>query len=106
MRDLFETDGGSVAGRACPACGFDQAVIEFEPIIITFSSEVLDFPVRDWGSWYRCSGCGTVSSEHEDYDQTRTLALEGALAYERWHPSGPRLVLSMPEKEKGEADAE
>lgn len=96
MSDFFEMDGGSVMGRACPACGFDEAMVEFEPIIIMFSSDVLDFPVRDWGGWFRCSRCGAASREYGDHDRTRTLALEEALTYQRRHPSGPPLVVTMP----------
>lgn len=82
-------------GRACPACGFDEAVVEFEPIIIMLSSDVLDFPARDWAGWFRCSGCGAASREYEDHDRTRTQAIEEALAYRSRHPSGPRLVITL-----------
>jgi len=42
-------DGGSVLGRICEVCTFDESVVSFEPV-----------PTSDTPVGTQCSGCGTL----------------------------------------------
>lgn len=96
MRDLFgfETDGDNIMGRVCEACSRDETQVEFDPITGEYLAII--FPAKDWRGWVRCSECGAVSDKHGNYDRSRTLAVEEAFAYQKDHPSGPRLNITMP----------
>lgn len=60
------TDGGSVAGRVCEVCTFDESVVWFEPI------------ADDPAGGSVCSECGTVYGVDGFRNRERTEARRAA----------------------------
>ncbi|WP_133163813.1 hypothetical protein [Cryobacterium zongtaii] len=67
---------GSVHGRACEVCTFDESVTSFEDI----DQFVFDPLPSDFGPATRCTNCSGVYGPDDAYDRERTAIYAARLA--------------------------
>ena len=67
---------GTVYGRACEVCTFDESVTSFEDV----AQFVFDPLPSDFGPATRCTSCGTVYGSDGTRDQERTAIYAARLA--------------------------
>jgi hypothetical protein len=72
---------GTVCGRACEVCTFDESVTTFEDV----DQFVFDPLPSDFGSATRCKSCGTVYGPDGARDRERTAIYAARLA--RFQPT-------------------
>lgn len=85
----LDLDGGSVFGRICLGCGFDESVTSFDAtweeigFSATRSTPILRFPREIWRGWIYCTRCGAFTREQGDglVDKERTQSFAQAMAY-------------------------
>jgi hypothetical protein len=71
-----DVDGGSVNGRNCEICTFDESVTSFEDV-----GEFVFDPLPDgFGPATRCANCGAVYGPNGAYDKERTAIYAARLA--------------------------